>query len=496
MTDLALKPPELRRRVAVSTATQVVARVVHLSVNVLSTLIVIRYLAPVHYGSYVLILTISTLIGLIADFGLVKLATREVSRDLETENEVLGTVLAARIVLALACVGLLQLALFGLRASAELHLAGLFASLLYFGNALMVACVAFYVRIKQQYEAMIQVGMELGETALLILLVLHHASLPSLFLAPAIGAIGGGSVALAIAHRRFRVAPRIAFGRLRYLLSEALPLGPALLISVCYLKVDALMLIIMRTPREVGLYGSAYQPVEYVFLGAAVIVNVIFPLVAAAWAEGNRQRFAELYRRGAEVLVATMVLVPVVLSQTAVPLVTKVYGPAYRAAARPLQLLAVTLVLMTLNGWQAFVLLGGGRQRVTLLYNLGALVVAVTACAVLIHAYGIVGAAWATLCSAFFVLLCSTVAVHKYFGVTLALAPLVKIAAAAGALWVSLWVLHKIGAPWQSLIPISLVAYPIWLVAFRAVRPSAVRDILPSRAEREAAGTAVVEAAP
>ena len=83
---------------------------------------------------------------------------------------------------------------------------------------------------------------------------------------------------------------------------------------MCYLKLDALMLAVLRTPREVGLYGSAYQPIEYTFLAAAVVVNVAFPLVAAAYGAGDHERFALLYRRGAEALVAVMVLVPVILS--------------------------------------------------------------------------------------------------------------------------------------------------------------------------------------
>ena len=48
--------------------------------NAVSTLAVLRYLAPDAYGTYVLILTITTLVGVVADFGLPKLAVREMLR--------------------------------------------------------------------------------------------------------------------------------------------------------------------------------------------------------------------------------------------------------------------------------------------------------------------------------------------------------------------------------------------------------------------------------
>jgi len=476
VTDLTRDSTQVRHSVAVSAITQGGAKVLHLVLNVISTLVIIRYLSPYSYGDYVLVLTTAMLMGLVADFGLTKLATREVARDLGSENEVIGTVLLARLGLAVGCVGLLQLVLFGLGVSATLHEAGFVASVLYFGNALMVSTVALYVRIKQQYEAIILVCMEAFETTFIIVLVTRHASLPGLFVPPTVAALLGGIGAVVLVHRKYRVRFRLALARLPYLLKEALPLGPALLISVCYLKLDALMLAVLRTPREVGLYGSANQPIEYTFLAAAVVVNVVFPLVAASYAVGDHERFSHLYRRGAEFLVAVMVIVPVLLSLIAVPLVDKVYGPAYRDAAAPLQLLAVALVLMTLNGWQAFVLLSGGRQKVTLLYNLGALFVAGVGCTILVSAYGMIGAAVATLCTAVFVLVCSTVAVRRYFNVHLAGGAMARILGAAAALWGTLWLLQHIGAPWPLLVPAALIAYPGWLLAFGAVRPSSLRS--------------------
>jgi O-antigen/teichoic acid export membrane protein len=213
-------------------------------------------------------------------------------------------------------------------------------------------------------------------------------------------------------------------------------------------------------------------------------------LVAAAHAAGDFDRFSQLYRRGAEVLVAAMLFVPVVLSLVAVPLVDRVYGSAYHDAARPLQILAITLVLMTVNGWQAFVLLGGGQQRATLLYNLAALGVAAVACLILIHAYGMVGAAWATLCTSAFVLVCSTLAVRRHFDVHLAVTPLVRIVLAAAALWAALWVLRRVGTPWPALVAAGLALYPASLMAFGVLRlstltswrnPATVAEVAPPR---------------
>lgn len=475
MTDLATGSTEVRRNVAVSLATQGGARAMHLILNMASTLVIIRYLAPRSYGDYVMVLTLSMLVGLVADFGMVKLATREVSKRLGTENEVIGTVLLARLVLAFACIGLLQVAMFVLGEPKEIHVAALIASLSYLGNALTVVAVALYVRIKQQYEALIITGSEAVETAFIFLLVAWHASIAWLFVPPTVAAAVIGLSEWVLVRRRYGVRLRLAMSRVPYLMRESLPLGPALLISVCYLKLDTLMLVVLRPPQDVGLYGSAYQPIEYLFLATAVVVNVIFPLVAAAFGAGDHERFVMLYRRAAETLVAVMLLVPVTLFFVATPLVYAVYGERYGGAAEPLKILAVALVLMTVNGWQAFVLLGGGRQRATLIYDIGALLFSAGACAVLISKFGVNGAATATLCTSAFVLTCSSYALRRLLDVKLAMTPLVRILLAAGGLWGILFALECAGVAWQLMIVAAPVAYAVLLFASGAVRLRTLR---------------------
>jgi hypothetical protein len=64
-----------------------------------------------------------------------------------------------------------------------------------------------------------------------------------------------------------------------------------------------------RPSREIGLYGSAYQPIEYAFLATAVVINVAFPLLSQSWGT-DHERFVRLYRRGSEVLLGAMLLAP------------------------------------------------------------------------------------------------------------------------------------------------------------------------------------------
>ena len=49
-------------------------------VNVAASLLILRYLGPASYGDFVVVVSIVGLAGLLAEFGLPKLAVREVAR--------------------------------------------------------------------------------------------------------------------------------------------------------------------------------------------------------------------------------------------------------------------------------------------------------------------------------------------------------------------------------------------------------------------------------
>lgn len=445
------------RSVAVSVASQVVAKALHLALNVVSSLAIVRYLAPDSYGTFVLVLTVTTLVGVVADFGLPKLAVREMVRPDEDSDAVLGTLIALRLGLAFVAVGGIQVVLAAFRQGPEAHLAAAVASLVIVVEAVLGILVAiFHVHLVQQYEAVIRTVGEAVETALLLVLIAQGAPLPWLFAPPVAGVLAALVLAWSLARRRFGARPRVVTSRVRPLLLEALPLGPALIVGVVYLKLDSFVVGALRPSADLGLYGAAYQPIEYLFLATGVLINVLFPLLARAWSSGSPERFLALYRRGAELLVVLTGLVPALMLVVAGPLVELAFGSAYAGAASPLQVLAFALVFMTVNAWQSLVLLSGGHQRVTLIYNTVTLVPAVIGCVVLVHAIGMVGAAVAALVTSVFVFVVSTVAVRRTMGATLESRGLARMLAAIALAGLTVGGLATLGVPWWAAAVLAL----------------------------------------
>lgn len=454
---------EIKRGVAGSAISQVAAKVLHLALNVVSTLAVVRYLAPGAYGVYAIVLTVSSLVTLVADFGLPKLAVREIfGASDDDENAIIGTVVVMRIVLALVGIAVVELVLLVLQQPGPAYLAALIASLTGVGEAMLAAVVVvFQVRLVQHWEALVRTAAELLETTAILILVHRHAGLAWLFAPPALATALAAGAAVLLARRRYGRRLRFVRARVRPLLVQALPIAPALLVGVVYHKLDSITLAALRPSRDVGLYSSAAQPIEYAFLTTGLVMNTIFPLMSAAYSRGDYERFAQLYRRGAETLVLVTVAVPLVLLFTARPLARQVFGRAYEGAATPLVLLSFAMVLLTVTVWQSLALLIGGLQTVTLHYNLITLAVAAVLCVALVAAFGTTGAGSAALGTALFVLGASTRAVHKRMGVDLQLLPLLRIVGAGLAAGALLAALLPAALPWPVSALIGVVAFAL-----------------------------------
>ncbi len=468
-------PRSQGRAIGLSIGSQLAAKVVHLVLNVVSTLAILRYLAPERYGSFVLVVTLVALVSVLADFGLPKLAVREVSRAAndrnQAQNEILGTVVLMRLGLTVVAMGAAQLMLLALSEPLIVHQAAAIASLvLIFDAVLGAVVVSFQVELVQQYEAFVRVVAEGLETALVLCLIAWQVSFLWLFAPPLVGIAVGTGLAVAVARHRCGLRMRVTPVRIRHLATEALPIGLALLIAALFLKLDSLIVAALRPAADLGIYAAAYQPIEYLFLAAAVVINVLFPLLARAWGSGDLPRFAEVYQRGSELLLMASIFVPLALAFVAPQVVALAFGDAYADAAQPLRILALALVPLTLTAWLSLALLAGGQQRVTLAINAVGLVVALLLCTCLVLLVGITGAALSVLLSSSLLLAVALRAARRRLGIRIAWGQVLRIllltaataAAVAGLAWLDL--------PWYVLLLAAGLFYAVGVCGFGFAR--------------------------
>jgi O-antigen/teichoic acid export membrane protein len=462
-----LLPPAgdgVERKIAFSAGTQGVARVLHVVLNVADSLIILHYLRLSLYGDYVFVLAVSGFIAITSDLGLTKLAARSASLDEQSGPGVIGTVIMTRVLLALGGIAAAELLLTAAGASSVVRIAVALAGSVSVAQAMLTLFVVFQVRVEQQWEALVRVAMELVELGIVVSLVVARGTFYEIVAAPVLGATVGVLLTAAIVRKVFGFRLGARRDVLAPLARQAVLVGPATLIGVCYLKLDALVIAGFRPPRELALYGAAFQPVEYLLLASAVVVDILFPLLTRA-RRADPARFGALYGRGTEALVALALPVAVVTAFYAPHVVEAAFGGRYARSAAPLRILTWALLFMVLNTWHGFVFLAGGLPRIPLYYQGAGLVANVVIDLVLIGRIGYLAVAWGTLVTSALITIASVLLARRLLPAVLDPLRMARVLAASGLLAGALGLATTLGVEWFAAALLATVAYPALLAA-------------------------------
>ncbi|HZT05503.1 MAG TPA: flippase [Chloroflexota bacterium] len=460
-------------------------RAVQFAVNLFITLALTRHLGAGSYGDYVFVLGFTGTLVVLSDFGLIKVAVREIARDPSIESAVVGTVIGLRCGIGLALALAAQVILVLIHSRDELRGLVLVASVWFISDALLAIAILFQVRIAMHVEALMGLAGCALQGLAAIWLIGRGGGLEELVLLPAIGGFGAAMVGMYLAAVRYRLPARFDLRLIPPLAAAGLPVWTTVAFTMVNLRLDGVLLGVLATPTDVGLYGAASKPIEYVFLLSTALMNPAYPLLAR-WFHRDLDRFAFVYRRMVTVLAVVALPIPVALFFLAGPIVAALFPPEFAGSASALQLLGAAMAFTFLTAWHGFTLLAAGRQRDTVVYDGAALVANVGLNLVLVPRMGFMGAAWAALGTSALAVVWSTVMARR-IGVSIAAGELVRACVAAGAFGAALGVSQAAGLPALVAAGAALAAYVLAVLALRIVRWREIAELAPgARAGRPA----------
>jgi O-antigen/teichoic acid export membrane protein len=157
----------------------------------------------------------------------------------------------------------------------------------------------------------------------------------------------------------------------------------------------ALYILSYRTDSyQVGLFQVANQLVGLVLMGLAAVNMPLQPMIAAAWARGDRAAIQKLASQAVRLSTVVALISCIILIAFAEPLL-KLYGQPYQAAASTLRILAMGQLFYAAAGSCGLILAMTGHQNMTLFAQCLALMVNSAAAWLLTPQWGAMGAAMA-----------------------------------------------------------------------------------------------------
>ena len=400
------------QRVAFNTTVQLVARLGAITLALISFALVTRYLGVSGFGEYALVLAFLALLVPISDLGLTAIGVRELAAHRDEEETLVGDLLGLRIAVALIASVLLvavsPLFPYSEQVESGLRLAaiGLFALVLS-GLPLIV------FQSRQRLELSALVDFVTAAATLLFVIIATQADLGfnALILATVLAGFAAVVVGFIFASRLVRLRPRFDRTRAKILLAAALPVGAFLMFSVAQLRIDTVMLSLLKPVEDVGVYGAAYRFLEQALFFPGLFMAAVYPILAVLIA--NRDPGLQVaIDKSLTFLLATAIPLAAGSFILAPDIIRLLAGEDFTESVEPMRILAFAAVFAFTTALFSSLLVLLGRQRQLLVLVAAAFALNVALNLILIPPFSYLGAASAS------------VATQAFFGMSLAIAAL------------------------------------------------------------------------
>ena len=365
------------------------------------TAAVARHLGPENFGILSFALSLVLLFGTLWTLGLAGLVVRELVRDPGREELLLGTITGLRILGGIVAVVAALALTVALGTDATTRLA---VAILAVGVLMLYAFdgIDFWLQAQVRSRSAViarSAALAIG-SVINIGLIVVDASLMAFVVAAAIEYALAG-LGLLVVYVRLGGQPRswrFSTALARGLLATSWPLILSGVANAINLRVDQLMLGIMKGPEAVGTYAAAARLSEVWYFVPIAIAASVFPAMVRAHA-GGHSSFEQWMGRLYDLMIALALPIAIVVSVFSAPLISLLYGPSYAELAPILAIHVWAGPFVFLGAALSRWLIAEDRLRFSLVRHGTGATVNIVLNLVLIPPLGGVGAAIATLVS-------------------------------------------------------------------------------------------------
>lgn len=396
----------LSQKVALHTGIQIGGKIISLLIGLFSIGLMTRFLGTDGYGNYSTVITFLSLFSIAADFGLYLMLTREVSRSPNDQETIASNIFTLRLVSALLIIGLAPLIAFFFPYAQDIKIAILWGVAAFiFASLTQVLVGIFQKEFKTQVTVMGEIASRVVFLAIVVWLFFYfkEKNLILLIFAVTVANFINFIIVFLFSQRFLKI--RLGFDRKywKYVIKESFPIAASIVLGLIYFKIDTIMLSVMKTPHEVGIYGVAYKILEILIVFPGMFISTMLPLFSRTATE-DFKKFKSLSQYSLNFLILFMVPVVIGGFLLARPLIILLSGQSFAASADALKILIIaTGVIFIGNLFGHLIVAVGAQKKMIKVYFIGALL-NIALNLILIPDFSYIGSSIATLITELLVL--------------------------------------------------------------------------------------------
>jgi O-antigen/teichoic acid export membrane protein len=390
----------LGTKIAYNTIIQVISKVVATALGLLAVALMTRYLGTSGFGEYTTIITFLALFGVMADLGLTLITVQMISQPNVDEKKVLNNLFSVRFLTAIVFLGLAPLAALSFPYNQQVKTGIIITVFSFF----FIALNQIFTAIFQKHLRMDKVSWAENASRVILLAGTFAAIHFKLGLNGILFSIVSGSLVqflvLFLFSRKYaKLSFAFDFSLWREIASKSWPLALTIFFNLIYLKTDTLIMSLIKSESDVGIYGAAYKVVDVLTTIPFLFAGVVLPILAADWANKAGDRFRKILQKSFDLMVVLAVPLVVGTQILAGPIMVLVAGKSFATSGAVLKVLIFAVGFVFVSSFFAHVMVALNKQQGIIPAYIFTAVTSVIGYLVFIPRYSYFGAAAVTIYS-------------------------------------------------------------------------------------------------
>lgn len=378
-------------------------KIVNMASALFVGILVARYLGPENYGIMNYVISYVALFSVFATFGLDNIEIRELSRQNDKKDTILGTCFSIRILFAV-------LAYLGIVFSLSIYKTDRFTSLMILAYGLTLFTGTGNI-LRNYFTSIVQnkyiVKSEIFRTfigaGIKILLLWLKAPLEYFIYAQLFDTV--------LVASGYYISYKSIVGSVRlwrfdktivgFILKESFPLVLSGAAVIIYQRIDQVMIGNMLNKTEVGYFATAGKFVDLIVFLPTVLVQTVTPMLIRA-KENHPETYEAKKKTFVSITTWTAIIMSLVVSMLAYWLITYTYGVKYAPAIPVLQIMAFKAVGMALSSSGGQIIIMERMQKWAFIRNIIGCFICIILNYLLIPRFGVIGSAAVTIVTVLF----------------------------------------------------------------------------------------------
>jgi O-antigen/teichoic acid export membrane protein len=469
----------LSSKIAYNTIIQLAGKVVSTVLGLIALALMARYLGQSGFGSYITIINFVSFFAVIADLGLTLVTVQMISRPNIDEKNILNNLLGLRLVSVLIFLALAPIIAIFLPYALYIKMGILIATLSFLFPALNQVLIGLFQKNLRMDKAVI------AETISRIVLVIGiylsiklSWGLNGMLWATVISAAFNFVVAYFLATKFHFLKPTFDFKFWKEVIKKSWPLAITIVLNLLYLKTDTLILSLIKTPGEVGLYGAAYRIIDVLTTLPFMFAGIILPILTLSWFEERKEYFALVLQKSFDLMAIFSLPIIAGTLVLAKPLLILVAGDEFADSGLILKVLIFALVAIFLGCMFAHAVIAINKQKEMIGFYIFVSLSAVVLYLIFIPFFSYFGAAAITIYSELAIAFFSAYIVWRHTNFIPSFKIFIKSIIASTIMWLGLYFIPtSFNYSWIGLITSSSLAVFIYFVSLYLIKGITTNDL-------------------